>query len=87
VNKTVGIVLVVGVLAIAAYFIISSTSASSSECSGDWTDYFNPACYAAAISDEFNTVLIIVAVAVVLIVGLLAFGPSTQHLAGAAALL
>lgn len=90
-NKYVGIVAVVGIVGIAAYFVISSTSTKSTECAGDWTDSLNPACWVqsgvSAATGEINTILIILAVVVVLVVGLLAFGPQTQHIArGAGAL-
>jgi hypothetical protein len=85
VNKYVGIVAVVGVVAIGAYFVIHSTSQQTSECAGDWTDAINPACWVqagtSAATSEINTILIILAVVVILVVGLLAFGPQTSHIA------
>lgn len=90
-NKYVGITLAVGVVAIGAYFVINSTRAQTSECAGDWTDAINPACWVQSgvttATSEINTILIILAVVVILVVGLLAFGPQTQHIArGATAL-
>ncbi len=79
-----------GVLAIGAYFVYSATSSptnqTGSACAGDWTDYVNPACWITGAqanfsnevntgTNEINTVLIVVALLVVLVVGLLAFGP------------
>jgi len=88
--KTAGIVLVVGVLAIGAYIVVTSTSGStSSYCSGDWTDYFNPLCWGgnllSGVTSEINTILIIVAAVIIIVVGLLAFGPSSGAVAGHAA--
>jgi ABC-type phosphate/phosphonate transport system permease subunit len=85
--KTAIIIGVVGAVAIGAYFVINSTTAQTgSACSGDWTDYVNPACalenVASRATSEINTILLILAVVVVAVVGLLAFGPSTGHLAG-----
>jgi hypothetical protein len=86
------IVIAVGVLAIAAYFIYNATQSSgdssSAGCSGiAWIDAVNPFCYvseaASGVSNEVNTILIILALVVVLVVGLLAFGPQTQHIARA----
>lgn len=86
--KTAGIILVVGVLGIGVYLVINSTSKTTNECAGDWTDNFNPACWIAATSNtvtsEINTALLIVGAVVVLVIALLAFGPSTGHIAGAA---
>lgn len=95
-------VLAVGGLAVAGYFVYKSVSAptnqTSSSCSGDWTDYVNPACILGGITssasnavntatNELNTILIILAIVAVLVIGLLAFGPQTQHIArGAGAL-
>jgi hypothetical protein len=83
--KYAGIALLVGVLALAAYLVINSTSQKPSECAGDWTDYVNPLCllstYSTAATNELNTILIIVAAVVVAVIGLLAFGPQTQHIA------
>jgi hypothetical protein len=97
-----GIAIAVGIVAVAAYLVIRSTSQSTGQtagaCSGDWTDYVNPACWlggaeasisnaANTATNEINTILIILAVVVVAVVGLLAFGPQTQHIArGAGAL-
>jgi Na+/H+ antiporter NhaC len=87
------IILLVGVVAIAGYFIYNSTSQASSSCSGDWTDYFNPLCWFGNAVDnaenEVNRILIIVALVIVAVVGFLAFGPQTGHLTtlGSAALL
>jgi hypothetical protein len=84
-----GIAIVIGALAIAAYFVVNATDQTPSLCSGNWTDYFNPICWASsadsAASNELNTVLIILAFVVVAVVGLLAFGPQTGHIARAAA--
>jgi predicted permease len=97
-EKTILAVGVVGAIAIGGYFIYQSTSQptdqTGSDCAGDWTDYFNPLCWASGLgasvsnaadqaTNEINTVLIIVAVFIVVIVGLLAFGPQTGTLAGA----
>jgi hypothetical protein len=76
------IVVAVGVLAIAGYFIYQATSESSDCDTGTWTDYL-PNCWFSGVTSEINTVLIIVALVVVLVVGLLAFGPQTGHLAKA----
>lgn len=84
------IILAVGALIIGGYFVYRATSQTSSACSGDWTDYFNPACIlgnaASQVSNELNTILIILGLVVVLVIGLLAFGPSTQHIARGASL-
>ena len=76
------IIVAVGVLAIAGYFIYNATQ--NAACAGDWTDYFNPACWLSGATSELNTILIIVALVIVLVIGLLAFGPQTSHIAGAA---
>jgi hypothetical protein len=79
------IILAIGALIIGGYFVYRSTSQTSSACSGDWTDYFNPACIvgsaSAQFTNELNTVLIILGLVVVLVIGLLAFGPQTGHIA------
>lgn len=95
------IVLGAGVVLVGGYFVYKATSlsteATASACAGDWTDYINPACWlggaqaevsnaANQFSNELNTVLIILAVVVVLIIGLLAFGPGTEHLVKGASL-
>ncbi len=85
------ILVAVGVLAIAGYFIYNATQSSdesSAGCTGiSWIDAVNPFCYlsqaASGVTNEVNTILIIVALVVVLVVGLLAFGPQTGHLAKA----
>ena len=89
-----------GVVLVGGYFVYKSTSlptdATASACAGDWTDYINPACWlggaqaevsnaANQFSNELNTVLIILAVVVILVIALLAFGPGTEHLARGAA--
>jgi hypothetical protein len=80
------LILAVGVVGIGAYLVINSTSQSAGSCA--WYDL---PCQLASVADqatnEINTALIIIGLIVVAIIGLLAFGPSTQHLAGAAALL
>lgn len=80
---------VVGVLAVAAYLIVSATSNTASSCSGDWTDYINPACIFSGIlsnaENEVNTIVILVVLAAVAIVALLAFGSSTGSIASALA--
>jgi hypothetical protein len=96
-DSTTG-VLLVGGIAVGAYFVINAvsqpTQQTGSFCNGDWTDYFNPLCWVSALgasssntidtaTNEANTVLIIVAVVVVLVVGLLAFGTQTPHIAKA----
>ena len=85
------LILVIGALIIGGYFVYNSTSQSSSACGGTWTDYINPSCWLGnavdATTNEINTVLIILALVVVAVVGLLAFGPQTGHIArGASAL-
>jgi hypothetical protein len=86
--NTAQIVFVVGVLAIAGYFIYNSTSQTPSSCAGDWTDYFNPFCIfgniASNAENEVNTLVIIVALVIVAVIGFLAFGPQTGAIAGAA---
>lgn len=81
--------LAVGVLAVAAYFIVRATSNTASSCSGDWSDWFNPACIlqstVAGAENEVNTLVIIVVVGLIVIVGLLAFGSSSGAIAGALA--
>lgn len=100
--KTVPLLLIGGAVVIGGYFVYQSisrpTDQTSSYCSGDWTDAINPACWLGGIQDEesdavntatneINTILIVLAVVVILVVGLLAFGPQTQHIArGASAL-
>lgn len=82
------VAVIIGALAIAAYFVVNSTD-QSTDCSG--ISAFNPACWLSSITNtvtnEANTILIIVALVIVVVVGLLAFGPQTQHIArGASAL-
>jgi hypothetical protein len=95
-------VALVGVVAVGGYFVYKAisqpTNQTASACSGDWTDYLNPACIlggvassasnaANTLTNEVNTILIILAIMIILVVGLLAFGPQTQHIArGAGAL-
>jgi ABC-type antimicrobial peptide transport system permease subunit len=94
--NTAIIALGAGVVLVGGYFVYKATSLPTeqvaSACSDDWTDAFNPACWASkadaglsnaanTFSNELNTVLIILAVVVVLVIGLLAFGPGTEHLA------
>jgi hypothetical protein len=80
------LIVAVGVVGIGAYLVINSTSQSGGSCA--WYDI---ACQLGSAADtatnEINTILIILGLIVVAVIGLLAFGPSTQHLAGAAALL
>lgn len=85
------LILVAGALIIGGYLVYHSTSATPGACSGDWTDYINPACIletaTTTVTNEANTLLIILGLIAVAVVGLLAFGPSTQHIArGASAL-
>lgn len=95
------IILIAGALIIGGYFVYQATSQptsqSSSECAGDWTDYFNPACWFGGLSatlsneantatNELNTILIILGLVAVLVVGFLAFGPQTSHIARTAGL-
>lgn len=82
------VALIVGVLAIAAYFVVNATD-QTTDCSG--ISAFNPACWLSSITNtatnELNTVLIILGLVIVLVIGLLAFGPQTGHIArGASAL-
>ena len=89
--KYAPLVLIVGLLAIAGYVVYTATSQIPSECAGDWTDYVNPFCWfgsaSSAATNELNLALLIVGGFIVIIVGLLAFGPQTQHIArGAGAL-
>jgi hypothetical protein len=74
-----------GIVGIGAYFVINSTSNNSSDCSG--IEAINPFCYVQSLlgsaENEVNTVLIIVGLVIVLVVGLLAFGPQTGSIAGA----
>lgn len=94
--KYVGPIVAVGAVGIVGYFVYKATShptnASSDYCSGDWTDYVNPACWIggltssasnaeATISNELNTVLLIIGAIVVIVIALLAFGPQTGHIA------
>lgn len=84
---TAGIVLVVGVLGLAAYVVVTSTSGStSSYCSGGLTDYINPLCWGSnlltGVASELNTILIILAAVVIIVIALLAFGPSSGAVAG-----
>jgi hypothetical protein len=81
----VWLVLAVGVVAIAGYFIYTATQ--SNECTGSIWDYVNPACLFSGVTTEVNTVLIVVGVVIVAVIALLAFGSQTSHLtnlAGAA---
>lgn len=75
----------VGIVGIGAYFVINSTSNSSGDCTG--ISALNPFCYVSSAVDnaenEVNTILIIVALVIVLVVGLLVFGPQTGSIAGA----
>lgn len=82
-DRNVQLVLAVGVVAIAGYFIYQATQ-NSSACSGGVTDYFNPYCWFSGVASEANTLIIVIAVVIVLVIGLLAFGTQTGHLAGAA---
>lgn len=99
VKDYVPLLLVGGIVVAGGYLIYQSTSQPTDEtggyCNQDWTDYFNPLCWASgaaataqntenSISNELNTVLLILGAIVVLIVALLAFGPQTSHIAGAA---
>jgi hypothetical protein len=99
--RTAELVLIGGGLLIGGYFVYKSiskpTDTQSDSCSGDWTDYINPACWLGGaqasftnatntFSNELNTVLIILAIVVVAVVALLAFGPGTEHIGRAAAL-
>lgn len=88
--NTAQIVLLTGVLAVAAYFVINSTSSgTSSACAGNWTDYINPLCILGNsvnnAENEVNTILIIVALVIVAVIGFLAFGPQSAAVAGHAA--
>lgn len=98
-ERTVLIIGGVAVVAVAGYFIYKAVSAptdqTGSACAGDWTDYINPACWLTGgqaqlsnevntATNELNTVLIIVGVVIVLLVGLLAFGPQGGALAATA---
>lgn len=97
-----GLIVAGGALAVAGYFVYNATSQPTNQ-SGDcdysnWYDYINPVCLLSsgsatvsnsenAATNEINIVLIIVAALIALVIGLLAFGPQTQHLArGASAL-
>lgn len=84
--NTAYIVLAVGVVAIAGYFIYNATQ--SSACTGSIWDYVNPACLLSGATSEINTLVIVIAVTIVAVIALLAFGTQTGHLAkvGAAAL-
>lgn len=91
-EKTTGIILAVGLVAVAGYFLVNATSSTATECNGDWTDYFNPVCWvssaSAYASNEINTILIILGVVVVLVIALIAFGPqSSRAIAATGALL
>lgn len=89
-------VLAVGGLGIGGYFVYRAiskpTDQTSDACSGSVFDYINPSCIlgsaadtasnaANAVTNEINTILIILAVVAILVIGLLAFGPQTQHIA------
>jgi len=91
---------VIGAVGIAAYFIVSAVNAPTEQTGtcdfSNWYDYVNPVCLFSnldakvsnatnTVTNELNTVLIIVGVVVVLVIGLLAFGPSTEHIARGAA--
>jgi hypothetical protein len=83
----VWLTLAVGVVAIAGYFIYNATQ--SNECTGSFTDYFNPACLFSGVTSEVNTLIIVIAVVIIAVVAILAFGSQTSHLttlAGAALL-
>lgn len=95
-EKTALIIGGIAVVGIAGYFIYSAisspTSQTGSACSGDWTDYVNPACWLTGAqanlsnevntaTNEVNTILIIIGVIAVLLVALLAFGPQTGNIA------
>jgi hypothetical protein len=88
-SGTTGIILVIGVLAIASYLVVTSTSTSSDSsqfCNGDWTDYFNPLCWTSSLlggaETELNTILIILAGVAIIVVALLAFSPNGGVIAG-----
>jgi len=93
------VILAGGIVVAGGYLIYQSTSQPTDEtggyCNQDWTDYFNPLCWFSgltasaqntenSITNELNTVLLILGAIVVLVVALLAFGPQTSHIAGAA---
>lgn len=75
----------VGIVGIGAYFVINSTSNNTDTCTG--ISAINPFCYLGNAVDnaenEVNTILIIVALVIVLVVGLLVFGPQTGSIAAA----
>ena len=90
------LIIVGGVVLVGGYFVYKAiskpTDITSGSCAGDWTDYINPACWyggasaeianaSNAFTNELNTILIIVGLVVVAIIGLLAFGPQTEHIA------
>ncbi len=91
-GQITGIVVVGGAVLLAGYFVVNSTDQTSEYCSGStglpsWTDLVNPICWysssANATSNELNTILIILAIVIIAVVGLLAFGPQTGHIARA----
>jgi hypothetical protein len=96
-ESVLGIAGIIGVLAIAGYFVYQATSAPtnqvSSSCNGDWTDNINPACLLGGLvssssntinsaTNEINVIVIIIAVTVLIVVAVLAFSPNGASLAG-----
>lgn len=77
---------VVGVLAVAAYFLVGATSNTSSSCTGGALDSINPLCWIGSIVDnaenELNTVVIIILLAVLALVALVLFSPNTVGILG-----
>jgi hypothetical protein len=77
---------IVGVLAVASYFLVNATSNTSSSCTGGLLDYVNPFCIIGSIVDnaenELNTVVIIILLAVIALVALILFSPNTVGILG-----
>ena len=77
---------IVGVLAVASYFLVNATANTSSSCTGGILDYINPFCIVGSAIDnaenELNSVVIIILLAVVALVALILFSPNTVGILG-----
>jgi hypothetical protein len=92
VNTATGVI-IVGAIAVGAYFVINSTSQPTNQ--GSDFDISDPSTWLSPITspisdavnvatNEVNTILIILAFVVVGIIALLAFGPGGEHISKAA---
>jgi hypothetical protein len=93
-NTATGVI-IVGAIAVGAYFVINATAQPTDQsCNFDLSDPTTWLCpFTSPISNavdtatnELNTVLIILAVVVLGVIALLAFGPGGGHVTKAASL-